>query len=162
VSLVEFGDYECGFCGAAQPIVREVIRRLARRLLFGFRHFPMAQAHPHAFQAAAAAEAAGAQGRFWAFHEKLFASQHALETEDLLGYARALDLDLERFADDLASEVTLAKVRSDFRSGVRSGVNGTPTFFIDEVRYDGRWDLDALTGALDRTLARKTLTTSQP
>jgi protein-disulfide isomerase len=155
VTLVEFGDYECPYCGHAQPIVHAIVRKLGRRLLLAFRHFPLAKAHPHALGAAVAAEAAGVQGKFWPMHELLFDNQDALDVEDLVGYAESLGLDLARFAEDLESDVLLDRVRSHFTSGVRSGVNGTPTFFIDGVRFDGSWDLDSLTTALERALARK-------
>jgi protein-disulfide isomerase len=147
-TLVEYGDYECPFCGRAHPVVKGVQHRLGRRLRFAFRHFPLAEMHPHATRAAEAAEAAGAQGKFWAMHDMLFEHQHALTDPDLLGYAEFLGLDVQRFLTDLAEGAHEAKVRSDFMSGVRSGVNGTPTFFINGVRHDGPWDPDTLTEAL--------------
>lgn len=159
LTLAEFGDYECPFCGAAQPVVREVLRRFGRHLLFGFRHFPMTQAHPHSLQAAVAAEAAGVQGEFWAMHETLFDNQDALKIDDLVGYAQGLGLDVDRFTEDLGDEELAAKVRRDFTSGVRSGANGTPSFFIDGVRHDGSWALEPLSLAVGQALARKGITT---
>jgi NhaA family Na+:H+ antiporter len=153
VTLLEFGDYECPFCGRAQPIVREVLRRLGDRVLYGFRHFPVPRLHPHALLAAQAVEAAGAQGRFWAMHETLFDNQNALALRDLLGHARALGLDVARFGGDLDNGIYLEKVAADIASAQRSGVDGTPTFFIDEVPHHGSWDLDSLTEALERALA---------
>ena len=115
---------------------------------FAFRHFPLAEMHPHALRAAEAAEAAGAQGKFWPMHDLLFENQRALRDQDLLGHAAALGLDVPRFAAELADHRWEPRVREDFMSGVRSGVNGTPTFFINGIRHDGPWDADALTEAL--------------
>jgi protein-disulfide isomerase len=147
-TLVEYGDYECTYCGLAHPIVEEVQRRLGRQLRFAFRHFPLAEIHPHAQPAAEAAEAAGAQGRFWEMHDLLYKNQHALDDADLLRYAHALELDLTRFVSELADRTWETRVREDFMSGVRSGVNGTPTFFVNGVRHDGPWDADSLIEAL--------------
>jgi protein-disulfide isomerase len=147
-TLVEYGDYECTYCGLAHPIVEEVQRRLGRQLRFAFRHFPLAEIHPHAQPAAEAAEAAGAQGRFWEMHDLLFKNQHALDDADLLRYADALELDLTRFVSELADRTWETRVREDFMSGVRSGVNGTPTFFVNGARHDGPWDAGSLIEAL--------------
>jgi len=147
-ALVEYGDFECPQCGLAHPITKEVQRRLGRKLRFAFRHFPLAEIHPHAQSAAEAAEAAGAQGRFWEMHDLLFRNQQALEDADLLRYADALGLDLPRFVSELADGTWESRVREDFMSGVRSGVNGTPTFFVNGVRHDGPWDADTLVEAL--------------
>lgn len=148
VTLVEYGDYECPHCRAAHPIVKRVLRRLGHDVRFVFRNFPLAQMHPHAVLAAEAAEAAGLQGEFWRMHDQLFEHQEALEREDLLGYAKALGLDPVRFARDLGDGIAGERVRSDFASGVRSGVNGTPTFFIDGERFDESWDEESLAAAL--------------
>ena len=155
VTLTEYGDYECPFCGRAHQQVQKVIRDLAKSMRFAFRHFPLAQAHPHALLAAEAAEAAGAQGRFWPMHDLLFENQQALEVEDLLGYASALDLDMARFTDDLEGHVHLERVKRDFKSGARSGVNGTPTFFINLERFEASWDADTLEAAVARTIQVK-------
>ena len=153
VTLTEYGDYECPYCGAAYPIVQEVRRALGPNLRFVFRHFPLSQAHPHAQRAAEAAEAAGAQGEFWKMHDLLFQNHDALEDADLLRYAVSLKLDGERFTRELSSGLHADRVRRDFRSGVRSGVNGTPTFFINGVRHDAPWDLPTLTAALEAAAA---------
>jgi protein-disulfide isomerase len=153
VTLTEYGDYECPYCGAAYPIVQEVRRALGPNLRFVFRHFPLSQAHPHAQRAAEAAEAAGAQGEFWKMHDLLFQNQDALEDADLLRYAVSLKLDEEIFRRELSSGLHTDRVRRDFRSGVRSGVNGTPTFFINGVRHDAPWDLPTLTAALEAAAA---------
>jgi protein-disulfide isomerase len=139
ITLVEYGDYECPYCGMAYPVVREIQRALGDDLRFVFRNFPLAQAHPHAEHAAEAAEAAAAQGKFWEMHDMLYEHQDALEDDDLVGYARALGLDADRVARELATGAHEERVRRDFREGVRSGVNGTPTFFVNGVRYDGDW-----------------------
>ena len=148
VTLVEYGDYECPHCGRAYPIVQEVQRRLGPQLRFVFRNFPLGELHPHAQHAAEAAEAAGAQGQFWEMHDAIFEHQRALDDRHLVQYAQVLGLDHERLQRDLASHTYAGRVREDFRSGVRSGVNGTPTFFINGVRHDGAWDVESLTEAL--------------
>src|SRR5687768_7992843 len=137
VTLVEYGDYECPYCGLAHPIVKKAQEDLGNQLRFVFRNFPLAEAHPHARLAAQAAEAAGAQGKFWEMHHMIFEHQDALEAENLAGYAKALALDEKKFARDIEAPASVKRVRDDFRSGVRSGVNGTPTFFMNGARYDG-------------------------
>ena len=149
VTLVEYGDFECPHCGAAYPVVQEIQRSLGSNLRFVFRNFPLAQIHPHAELAAEAAEAAGAQGEFWGMHGLLFENQDALEEPDLLRYATALSLDAERFAKELSAGVYRDRVSRDFRSGIRSGVNGTPAFFINGVRHDAPWDLPTLLAAIE-------------
>jgi protein-disulfide isomerase len=148
VTLVEYGDYQCPYCGAAHPIVKEVQRLMGDDLLFAFRHFPLTQVHPYAGIAAEAAEAAGAQGRFWEMHDELFEHQDRLAPPDLLGHAEALGLDVDRFAEELESHAHEPRVREDFMSGIRSGVNGTPTFFINDVRHNGGYDLPSLLEAV--------------
>jgi protein-disulfide isomerase len=139
VTLVEYGDYECPHCGAAHPVVQLALRQLGDQLRFVYRHFPLAEIHPNAEPAAEAAESAGAQGRFWAMHDALFEHQSALQPRDLAALAMALGLDAARLARELLAHTHLNAVREDFLGGVRSGVNGTPTFFINGVRYDGDW-----------------------
>lgn len=149
VTLVEYGDYECPHCGRAYPIVKDVQRRLGAKLRFVFRNFPLNESHPHAEHAAEAAEAAAAHGRFWEMHDLLFERQRALDDAHLLGYAEQIGLDADAFARELRAHTHKARVREDFMSGVRSGVNGTPTFFINGVRFDDSWDPDTLAEALD-------------
>jgi protein-disulfide isomerase len=148
VTLLEYGDYECPFCGAAYSVLEQVMLIMGDEIQFAYRHFPLTQIHPHAQQAAEAAEAAAAQGRFWQMHELLFTHQDRLAPRDLLGYAQALELDASRFALELRSRTHAPRVREDFLSGIRSGVNGTPTFFINGVRHNGGYDLESLLGAL--------------
>jgi len=153
VTLVEYGDYECPHCGRAYPIVKEIQRRLDGRLRFVFRNFPLAEAHPHATHAAEAAEGASAQGRFWEMHDALFEHQQALDDQHLVGYAKTLGLDESRFRHELTAHAFGPRVREDFLSGVRSGVNGTPTFFINGIRHDDAWDLATLLDALQAASA---------
>jgi protein-disulfide isomerase len=148
VALLEYGDYECPYCAAAHPSVKQVLRMLGDEVRFAFRHFPLSQIHRHALPAAEAAEAAGAQGRFWEMHDLLFANQPAFGHEQLLAYADALGLDLARFVSDLQEHTHQPRVREDFMSGIRSGVNGTPTFFVNGVRHNGGYDPESLLEAI--------------
>ena len=153
VTLVEYGDYECPYCGAAYPIIKEVQTRMGARLRFVFRNFPITTSHPHAEQAAEAAEAAANQGRFWEMHDLLYENQRHLGDRDLHGYADRLGLDLETFDKELAGHVYAERVREDFMSGVRSGVNGTPTFYINGARHDDSYESESLLAALERASA---------
>jgi protein-disulfide isomerase len=136
VTLVEYGDYECPYCGKAYPAVRRIQKLMGEKLRFVFRNFPLNTLHEHASQAAQAAEAAGAQGKFWAMHDLLYENQEKLADVDLRQYALKAGLEIYRFESDMAGETYAKKVRDDFRGGVRSGVNGTPTFFINEYRFN--------------------------
>ena len=153
VTLVEYGDYECPYCGAAYPIVKEVQARMGERLRFVFRNFPITTSHPHAEQAAEAAEAAAVQERFWEMHDLLYENQKRLQDDDLRSYAEQLGLDAERFGSELEDHVHAPRVREDFMSGVRSGVNGTPTFYINGTRHDDSYALETLLAALERAAA---------
>ena len=153
VTLVEYGDYECPYCGAAYPIVKELQARMGDRLRFVFRNFPITTSHPHAEQAAEAAEAAAAQSRFWEMHDLLYENQRRLRDQDLHAYAEQLGLEVDRFDKDLAEHVHAPRVREDFMSGVRSGVNGTPSFYVNGARHDDSYDLDTLLAALERAAA---------
>jgi protein-disulfide isomerase len=155
VSLVEYGDYECPHCAAAQPIVDKVWQVFADSLCYVFRHFPLATVHPHAQHAAEAAEAAADQGAFWPMHELLFEQQEALDDGSLLEYAEELGLDVRRFGHELLTQVHAPRVRRDFMGGVRSGVNGTPTFFVNGVRHDGAYDFVSLTSAVRLAMAER-------
>jgi protein-disulfide isomerase len=153
VTLVEYGDYECPYCGAAYPIVKEVQSRMGDGLRFVFRNFPITTSHPHAEQAAEAAEAAATQARFWEMHDLLYENQRRLGDADLRAYAETLALDVERFDKELSENVHAPRVREDFMSGVRSGVNGTPTFFINGRRHDDSYDAETLVAALKEAAA---------
>jgi protein-disulfide isomerase len=146
IALVEYGDYECPFCGQAYPIIKAIKERLGEKLCFVYRNFPLINSHPHALHAAEAAEAAGAQGKFWEMHDLLFENQEALDDQDIVEYASALGLDARRLLDEVLTGVHTARVREDFRSGARGGVNGTPTLFINGIRHEG--GPDALLAAL--------------
>jgi protein-disulfide isomerase len=148
--IVEYGDYECPYSRQAFREIQLVEERLGQGVRFAFRHFPLTEIHPHALAAAAAAEAAALQSRFWEMHELLFHRQKALEDEDLRRYAAELGLDLARFDSDRSGEAVLERVRRDVRSGIASGeVRGTPTLFIDGVVHRGGYDATALLEALE-------------
>lgn len=149
ITLVEYGDFECPHCGQAHLILNSLMQLFDDRLRLAFRHFPLSQIHPHAQQAAEAAESAGAQGQFWEMHDILFENQDSLDAEGIAELAQELDLDMVRFLRDLSGGVFAERIREDFLSGVRSGVNGTPTFFINGERHDGPWDLESLSAAID-------------
>jgi protein-disulfide isomerase len=150
VTLVQYGDYECPYCGEAYPILKEVQARMGGRLRFVFRNFPITTSHPHAERAAEAAETAAAQDRFWEMHDLLYENQKHLRDEDLHAYAEQLGLDVELFDKEMADQAHVERVHEDFMSGVRSGVNGTPTFYVNGVRHDDSWDADTLLEALER------------
>ncbi len=152
VTLVEYGDLECPYCRQVNPVIEQLRRRLGGRVRYVFRHFPIRTSHPHAQLAAEAAEAAGAQGKFWEMQEYLLEHQGALDETHLIQYAAELSLDVERFRQELNDHVYSERVREDFLGGVRSGVNGTPTFFINGQRYDGAWDFESLIEAIEKPL----------
>jgi protein-disulfide isomerase len=152
VTLVEYGDYECPYCGEAYPIIKDIQQRLGEQLRFVFRNFPISTSHPHAEQAAEAAEAAGAQGRFWDMHDRLYEDQKHLRVDDLRSHAEALDLDVGLFEKELSERVHADRVYEDFMSGIRSGVNGTPTLFINGLRHDDSYGSETLLPALKRAV----------
>ncbi len=135
------------------PIVKEIQRQLGDRLRFVFRNFPLTQSHPHAEHAAEAAEAAAAQGKFWEMHDTLFEHQQALDDTHLVHYAVALQLEQEKFEREMTEHVYANRVRDDFLSGVRSGVNGTPTFYINGVRHDASYALETLLAAIEGAMS---------
>jgi protein-disulfide isomerase len=148
MSLLEYGDYQCPYCGEAYPIVKAVQERLGDKLCFAFRHFPLVNSHPYAEHAAEAAEAAAAQGKFWQMHDLLFENQNALDDESLAEYAATLRLDARRLIAEVLAGAHAARIRDDLRSGARGGVNGTPAFFVNGLRYEGEPDVAALVAAL--------------
>jgi protein-disulfide isomerase len=150
VTLVEYGDFQCPFCARAHASVQEVLRRMNGQMRLVFRHFPLATIHPYAQQAAEASEAAGSQGRFWEMHDLMYENQERLANP--VAFAEFLDLDVERFIHELSRHAHAPRVRQDFISGVRSGVNGTPTFFINGVRHDGGWDPVSLMDAIEEEI----------
>jgi protein-disulfide isomerase len=157
VTLVEYGDYECPYCGQAYPIIKQVQKHFGSKLRFVFRNFPVSQIHPHAQQAAEAAESAAVQIRFWEMHDYLYEHQQALDDKHLEKYASELGLDLAKFKNDMIKHTYVNRVREDFISGVRSGVNGTPTFYINEIRYNDSWDYETLLKTLVFTIKENEL-----
>jgi protein-disulfide isomerase len=153
LELVEYGDYQCPHCGRAYPVIKEVQKAMGDNLKFVFRNFPLSDAHPDAFNAAEAAEAAGLQNKFWEMHDIIYENQELLEWKNLFAYAKKIGLDGARFKDDIEKERVTGKVENDFESGVRSGVNGTPSFFINGEKYEGNWSAEELTEYLTSQLA---------
>ncbi len=159
VTVVEYGDFECPYCGQAEPVVRELLREFGD-VRYVWRHLPLNDVHPHTQLAAEAAEAAAAQGAFWEMHDLLLAHQDALRPNDLISYAEQLGLDVERFADDLRAHAGAARVAEDVDSADLSGVSGTPTFFVNGRRHYGAYDIATLAAAVRAAGARATLTTT--
>jgi protein-disulfide isomerase len=153
VTLVQYGDYECPYTRMSRHSVHTLQREYPDNLRFIFRHFPLEEIHPHARTAAAAAEAAGAQGAFWAMHEYLFEHQKALEEGDLHRYAIDLELQPDRFESDRTSPEVARRIERDLASGERSGVQGTPTFYMNGIRHDGSYEVDSLRSAIAAALA---------
>ena len=166
LSLLEYGDFECPYCGTAEPTIHELLRRFEDEVRFVFRHLPLNDVHSSAQVAAEAAEAAGAQGAFWDMYDLLLAHQDALAPRDLIRYAAELGLDVDRFRDDLRQRRHAARVGEDVASADASGVSGTPTFFVNGRRHDGVYDVAALSseikGALARTRAAARETSAEP
>lgn len=148
VTLVQYGDYECPYTRQSTTIVRAIQQQLGEQLRFVFRNFPLTEIHPHALHAALAAEAAATQGKFWKMHDCIFHHQHTLEDADLEQFAVAVGLDMPQYARDMADQRALARIEEDVEGGERSGVQGTPTFFINGVLYHGSWKQEALLAAL--------------
>ncbi len=153
VTVAEYGDFECPYCGRAEPVLRELLRDFTN-VRYVWRHLPLTDVHVHAQLAAEAAEAASDQGAFWEMHDLLFDHQDALNVDDLIGYAEQLELDVERFASDLRKGVGGARVADDVDGADLSGVNGTPTFFINGRRHYGAYDIDTLSQAVRAAGAR--------
>ena len=151
-SLVEYGDYQCSVCGQAYPIVKRLQKHFGKRLSFVFRNFPMSQIHPWAEPAAEVAEFAGEQGKFWEMHYLLFENQQSLSNALFLKLADTLDLSASQLQTVIAEQIYRARIRGDFAGGARSGVNGTPTFFIQDRRHNGPFDFDSLREAIESAL----------
>jgi len=152
VTLVEYGDFQCPYCGLAYPIVRALEKLVGQDLRVVFRNFPLREVHARAESAAEAAEAAGAQGSFWEMHDVLFENQAELSEAALLRYASRVVDDRARWLRDVRERRFLNRVEEDFVSGVMSGVRGTPTFYVNGRRHDGTFDLDSLARAVEREL----------
>ena len=150
--LIEYGDYQCPSCGQAYPIVKRVQKHFGKRLAFVFRNFPLTQIHQYAEVAAETAEFAAAHDKFWPMHDLIYENQDRLDNELLAELAEQLKLDPAALEEALDSKQFASRVKSDFSSGVRSGVNGTPTFFINGQRHDGRYDYESLVAAVEEVL----------
>jgi protein-disulfide isomerase len=149
MTLVEYGDYQCPYCGAAYPVVKHLQKALGKKLRFVFRNFPLTEAHPYALVAAEAAEAAALQGKFWEMHDFIYENQDSLEPDILADWAEQVGLNVEEFGTNISQGEITKRIKDDRLSGIRSGVNGTPCFFINGARYDGSADYDSLRAALE-------------
>lgn len=138
--LVEYGDYQCPYCGRAYPIIKSIQRQLGPDLNFVFRNFPLSKVHPNAVAAAIATEAADLQDKFWEMHDIIFENQKTLDHESIFRFAKTIGLDSERFKKDIQQKELADKVEQDFETGIRSGVNKTPTLFVNGKKYDDIWD----------------------
>ena len=156
IELVEYGDYQCPYCGMAYPVIKNIQRKFGKELKFVFRNFPLSKIHPHAKLAALAAEAADKQKRFWAMHDIIFENQKNLSNSSLIAYANELGLDIFQFKTDMEDETLVKKIESDFESGLRSGVNGTPSFFVNGEKYNEYWDENNL----ENFISKKILSTA--
>jgi protein-disulfide isomerase len=154
VTVLEYGDFECPYCGQAEPVLRELLREHGD-VAYVWRHLPLNDVHPNAQRAAEAAEAAAEQGSFWEMHDLLLERQDALGYRDLVGYARELGLDVERFQDDLRTRADAGHIAQDVDSADLSGVSGTPTFFVNELRHYGAYDIATLSAAVKAARARE-------
>ena len=152
VTLVEYGDYQCPFCGDVSPIVRKLQKQFGDQLRFVFRNFPQTKVHAYAQRAAEAAEAAGGQGKFWEMHDYLYEHQQALDAENLMQAAVAIGLDKVRFSRDLAERAYADRVQQDVQSGIDSGVGGTPTLFVNGVRNDDEDDFETLKEKIEEAI----------
>jgi protein-disulfide isomerase len=151
IVIVEYGDYECPYTGMAYPIVKEIVKRFGDKVQFAFRNFPLNEIHPHAQHAAEAAEAAAAQDKFWQMHDYLFEHQRALDENHLLQYAGKVGLDINKFKKEMSGHIYAPLIEESLKSGINSGVEGTPTFFVNGKRYEDSWDLDTFSNVLEKT-----------
>jgi protein-disulfide isomerase len=154
IELLEYGDYQCPHCGRAYPIIKDIQKRLGEKLKFVFRNFPLTEIHPDAFSAALAAEAAGQQKKFWEMHDIIFEHQRHLETENILAYAKRVGLNMAEFSKDIQQDIFVNKVENDIESGIRSGVNGTPSFYVNGSKYNGNWEDEEFVDFLESLLVK--------
>jgi protein-disulfide isomerase len=152
LNIVEYGDYECPYTSKAYPIMKQIASQFGDKLYFVFRNFPLNDIHPHAQDAAEAAEAAAAQDKFWEMHDYLFEHQKALDDDHLLEYAKKIGVDIDKFKDDMSKHVYASLIKESLKGGIDSGVQGTPTFFINGVPYEESWDLETFVGMLKKHL----------
>ena len=155
LTLVEYGDYQCPYCGEVHPVIQRLREALGKKLRFVFRNFPLTQIHPYALMAAETAEAAAAQGKFWEMHDLIFENQESLEPEALPAWANELELDMKKFAAAIRQGSIVKRIEEDRNGGIESGVNGTPSFFINGTQYDGEDDYDSLHAALLEALVHE-------
>jgi protein-disulfide isomerase len=154
VTLVEYGDYECSHCGHAYPIVKALQKKFGKQLRFVFRNFPLREIHPNAEVAAETAEFAATRGKFWDMHDLIFENQNSLSEQMLGRLVQRLTLDKQALTEALGSGAFAERVQRDFSGGVRSGVNGTPTFFVNSQRHDGDFELETLRQAINRAAGK--------
>ena len=152
LTLVQYGDYQCPYCGMAYPIIKRVQKHFGKQLTFVFRNFPLAEMHPFAEIAAETAEFAGSRGKFWEMHDLIYEHQEALSLELLVELAHNLDLPRADLEKTLENSAFAKKIKNDFMGGVLSGVNGTPTFFINDLRYSGSFEYEELISAINRSI----------
>ena len=148
ITLVEYADYQCPYCGMAHPVIKRLQKSLGKRLRFIFRNFPLTRSHPYALIAAQAAEAAALEGKFWEMHDLIFENQEDLQPEALPAWARQIGLEESKFAKGFTDSKVKARIEEDYTSGLESGVDGTPSFFINGIKFDGEADFDSLRSAL--------------
>jgi protein-disulfide isomerase len=149
ISIVEYGDYECPYTGMAYPIVKEIMKKFNNKVYFVFRNFPLSDIHPHAQHAAETAEAAAAQDKFWQMHDYLFEHQKALDDSHLLQYAEKVGLDINKFKTEVSGHTYAPLIEESLKSGIDSGVQGTPTFFVNGKHYEDSWDLETFSNVLE-------------
>lgn len=150
LEIVEFGDFQCGHCGAAHPVVEKIIKEFGNQVKFVFRNFPLSEMHQNAREAAKAAEAAALQGKYWEMHNSIFENQEYLQSNDFISHAEKLGLDIQKFKKDMQLSSIAEKIDDDFESGIRSGVNGTPSFFVNGNKFDG--DASNLLAVIERSV----------
>jgi protein-disulfide isomerase len=147
-------DYECPYTGMAYPIVKKIMKKFNDKVCFVFRNFPLNEIHPHALHAAEAAEAASAQDKFWQMHDYLFEHQDALDDIHLSNYAKKMNLDIDRFRKEMLGHVYASLIDKSIKSGIDSHVEGTPTFFVNNIRYGDSWDLKTFSNNLQMSLTK--------
>lgn len=152
ITIVEYGDFESPYTGMAYVVIKELLRQFNEKIYFVYRNFPLNGIHPHAQYAAEATEAAAAQDKFWQMHDHLFEHQKALDDHLLLEYAQKVGLNIDKFKKEMSEHVYAPLINKSLNSGIDSGVEGTPTFFINGERYEGSWDLDTLSSFVKKSL----------
>lgn len=157
LELVEYGDYECSYCGQAYPIVMRLLESFGDDLRYVFRNFPVSESHPRALDAAKAAEAAGLQRRFWPMHQAIFENQNALDQDSLLGFAEEFGLNLNQFERAMKSPTVMRRIEADIEGAQQSGVSSTPSFFINGRKYEGDWSYESLHDVLQAIKNGETL-----